>query len=147
MRESLAPGVQFEFRYPVPQHRTVPHLLPESPEFTQMPEVLASGYMVGIIEWACIQAINPHLEWPAEQTVGVGFALSHVAATPPGLTVRVRVQLTEVQGRRLTFAVEADDGVDIISQGTHERFVIDAAKFSRKVAAKGAGSAAGKGSE
>ncbi|MBM4285416.1 MAG: thioesterase [Deltaproteobacteria bacterium] len=137
MNHSLSPGLQFEFTYTVPPDKTVPHLLPESPEFGQMPPVLASGYMVGLIEWACIRAINPHLNWPAQQTVGVGFHLSHLAATPPGLTVRVQGTLTEVQGRRLTFAVVADDGVDKISEGTHDRFIIDAAKFSRKAAAKG----------
>ena len=82
MKETLQPGVQFCFRYEVPVTRTVPYLLPESEEFQAMPEALASGYMVGLIEWACIQALNPHLDWPREQSVGVGFKLSHVAATP-----------------------------------------------------------------
>jgi fluoroacetyl-CoA thioesterase len=114
----------------------VPHLLPESPEFQAMPEVLASGYMVGLIEWACIQAINPHLDWPQEQTVGVGFQLNHVAATPPGLAVTIQVELKNVEGRKLIFAIRAADDVDLISEGLHERFVIDAARFNAKVAAK-----------
>jgi fluoroacetyl-CoA thioesterase len=101
-----------------------------------MPRVLATGYMVGLFEWACIQALNPHLDWPAEQTVGISVNLSHVAATPPGLVVTVRVLLEKVEGRKLTFFIEADDGVDLISQGYHERFVIDAAKFNAKVAGK-----------
>ena len=136
MKESLQPGLSFEFRFQVPETRTVPYLLPESPEFQLMPNVLASGFMVGLIEWACIQAVNPHLDWPQEQTVGIGFALNHTAATPPGLTVTVRVTLKEKEGRKLTFAVVADDGVDQISEGSHERFVIDAAKFNAKAAAK-----------
>ena len=137
MKETLQPGVQFRFRYEVPVTRTVPYLLPESEEFQAMPEVLASGYMVGLIEWACIQAMNPHLDWPREQSVGVGFKLSHVAATPPGLTVTIRVELTAVEGRKLTFAIRAEDDVDLISEGIHERVVIDAARFNAKVAAKG----------
>ncbi len=137
MKETLQPGVQFCFRYEVPATRTVPHLLPESKEFQAMPEVLASGYMVGIIEWACIQALNPHLDWPREQSVGVGFKLSHVAATPPGLTVTIQVELTAVAGRKLTFAIRAEDDVELISEGIHERVVIDAARFNAKVAAKG----------
>ena len=75
MKETLQPGLQFRFSYEVPVTRTVPHLLPESEEFQAMPEVLASGYMVGLIEWACIQAMNPHLDWPREQSVGVGLAV------------------------------------------------------------------------
>jgi fluoroacetyl-CoA thioesterase len=136
MKESLQPGLRFSFRFPVPATRTVPQLLPESEEFQAMPEVLASGYMVGLIEWTCIQAINPHLDWPREMTVGVGFNFNHLAATPPGLTVTVQVELKSVEGRKLTFAVRAEDDVDLISEGIHERFVIDAARFKAKAAAK-----------
>lgn len=136
MKESLQPGLAFEFTYQVPENRTVPNLLPESPEFQAMPRVLASGYMVGLIEWACIKAVNPHLDWPREQTVGIGFQLNHVAATPPGLTVTIAVALQKVEGRKLTFAVRAADEVDLISEGLHERFVIDAARFAAKAAAK-----------
>lgn len=142
MKDTLQPGVGFRFSFPVPATRTVPHLLPESPEFQAMPEVLASGFMVGLIEWACIQAVNPHLDWPREQTVGVGFQLSHTAATPPGLTVTIEVELKKVEGRKLTFAVRAEDDLDLISEGIHERFVIDAARFNAKVAAKAEGVAA-----
>ncbi|MEJ2670689.1 MAG: thioesterase family protein [Deltaproteobacteria bacterium] len=136
MKDSLQTGLKFEFKFEVPDTKTVPHLYPESPEFQQMPRVLATGYMVGLFEWACIQALKPHLDWPREQTVGIGVNLSHVAATPPGLVVTVRVLLEKVEGRKLTFFIEADDGVDLISQGYHERFVIDAAKFNAKVAGK-----------
>jgi fluoroacetyl-CoA thioesterase len=136
MKDSLQPGLKYEFQFEIPETKTVPHLYPESPEFQQMPRVLATGYMVGLFEWACIQALNPHLDWPKEQTVGIGVNLSHVAATPPGLVVTVRVLLEKVEGRKLTFFIEADDSVDLISQGYHERFVIDAAKFNAKVACK-----------
>ena len=98
--------------------------------------MFATGFMVGLCEWACIQAVNPHLDWPREQTVGTHVNLSHLAATPPGLTVSVKVRLDKIEGRKLSFHVEADDGVDKITEGTHERFVIDAAKFNAKVAAK-----------
>ena len=136
MKESLQPGLTFEFKFTVPENKTVPHLYPESPEFQEMPKDLATGYMVGLFEWACIQALNPHLDWPREQTVGIGVQLSHLAATPPGLTVTVRGKLEKVEGRKLTFFLEADDEVDLISEGYHERFVIDAAKFNAKVKAK-----------
>jgi fluoroacetyl-CoA thioesterase len=136
MKPSLKPGLTFEFQFPVTMDRTVPALLPDAPEFQLMPGVLASGYMVGLIEWACIQAVNPHLDWPREQTVGIDFQLNHSAATPPGLTVTVKGRLENVEGRKLTFSVLAADEFDQISQGFHHRFVIDAAKFNAKAAAK-----------
>ena len=111
----------------------VPALYPESSEFQAMPIVFATGYMVGLIEWTCIQAINPHLDWPEEQTVGTHIDVSHVAATPAGLTVTAKVKLVEVDGRRLFFDVEAYDNVDLITRGKHERFVINKEKFDQKM--------------
>ena len=61
---------------------------------------------------------------------------THSAATPPGLTVTVRGKLEKVEGRKLSFSLVADDGIDKIAEGTHERFVIDAAKFNSKLAEK-----------
>jgi fluoroacetyl-CoA thioesterase len=137
MKDSLKPGLTFEFKFKVPENKTVPHLYPESTEFQMMPKVLATGFMVGLFEWACIQAINPHIDWPDEQTVGIQVNLSHVAATPPGLTVTVKGKLEEVEGRKLSFSIVADDGIDKISEGRHDRFVINAAKFNAKMADKG----------
>ena len=136
MKSSLRPGVEYELRYVVPASKTVPQLYPESPEFRAMPEVFATGFMVGLIEWACILAINPHLDSPSEQSVGTHIDVSHSAATPPGLSVTVKVRLTAVDGRKLSFEVEAQDGVDPIARGRHERFVIDGTRFSAKVAEK-----------
>jgi fluoroacetyl-CoA thioesterase len=139
MKESLQPGIDFQFRFTVPHEKTVPHLYPESPEFQVMPEVFATGFMVGLFEWACIRAVNPHIDWPREQTVGIEVNLTHVAATPPGLTITVHGKLEKVEGRKLTFFLTAEDGVDKISEGTHQRFVIDAERFNAKAAAKAAG--------
>lgn len=136
MKNSLQPGLTYEFKFKVPENKTVPHLFPESAEFQAMPNVLATGYMVGLFEWTCIQAINPHIDWPREQTVGIDLKLNHIAATPPGLTVTVKVKLEEVEGRKLVFSIVANDGIDKISEGTHDRFIIDAAKFNAKMAAK-----------
>ena len=136
MENSLQPGLTYSFKFKVPENKTVPHLYPESPEFQDMPRVLATGFMVGLFEWTCIQAINPHIDWPREQTVGIDVKLNHIAATPPGLTVTVNVKLEEVDGRKLVFSIVADDGIDKISEGTHDRFIIDAAKFNAKMTAK-----------
>ena len=138
MRDTLRAGLSHEFRFTVPPTKTVPHLYPESEPFQAMPRVFATGFMVGLFEWACIELLKPHLDWPREQTVGTHVDFSHTAATPPGLTVTVRVTLERVEGRKLSFSIAADDGVDRISEGTHERYVIDADRFNARVAEKAA---------
>lgn len=135
MQPSLVPGLTFTFRYRVPEDKTVPFVYPESPLFQEMPKVFATAYLVGLLEWACIEAIRPHLE-AGEQSVGTSISVTHTAATPPGLTVTVELRLVQVEGRRLAFAVKAHDGVDPIAEGTHERFVIDRERFVRKVQEK-----------
>jgi fluoroacetyl-CoA thioesterase len=134
--DSLQPGLSHEFKFTITEDKTVPYLYPESPEFSIMPKVLATGFMIGLFEWACIQAVNPYLDWPQEQTVGTGVNLTHEAATPPGLTVTVRVKLVSREGRKLVFSIVADDGIDKISEGTHQRFVIINSKFNDKARAK-----------
>jgi fluoroacetyl-CoA thioesterase len=133
MKESLAPGIAHEFRFRVTDAKTVPALYPEASEFQVMPNVFATGFMVGLIEWACIQMTIPHLDWPREQTVGTHIDVSHTAATPPGFEVTARVTLVEVDRRRLVFEIEAHDGADAIARGKHERVVIDKAKFDDKL--------------
>jgi fluoroacetyl-CoA thioesterase len=138
MKETLRPGLRHELSYRVPVHKTVPALYPESPEFQAMPEVFATGFLVGLVEWTCIQALLPYLDWPREQSVGTRVELSHTAPTPPGMTVTATVTLREVEGRRLVFDVEARDGVELVCQGRHERVVIDAGRFAKRVAEKAA---------
>ena len=133
MNSSLAPGLTYQFRYTVPESKTVPHLYPESALFQEMPHVLATGYLVGLLEWACIEAIRPHLDWPREQSLGTRVNFSHLAATVPGQTITVDVRLDAVEGRKLSFTLSAHDGVNLISEGKHERHVIDVARFERKV--------------
>ncbi|MEQ1773826.1 MAG: thioesterase family protein [Burkholderiales bacterium] len=138
MKASLQPGLTYQFKFTVPATKTVPQLYPESDAFQQMPAVLATGYLVGLLEWACIEAINPHLDWPREQSLGTLVNFTHLAATPPGMTITVDVRLDKIEGRKLAFSVSAHDGVDKISEGTHERVIIDAARFALKVAQKSA---------
>jgi fluoroacetyl-CoA thioesterase len=80
--------------------------------------------------------VNPHLDWPREQTVGTHVDLSHEAATPPGCEVRVEVELLEVDGRRLVFRAEAHDDAARICRGRHERFVVDAERFEARLASR-----------
>lgn len=138
MKDTLKVGLTHTFRFKIPESKTVPHLYPESGMFREMPAVLATGFMVGLMEWACIEALRPHLDWPVEQTLGTHVSFSHEAATPPGLTVTISVVLAKIEGRKLEFDVEAHDGIDRISVGRHERFVIDAARFNAKVREKAA---------
>ena len=133
MKDTLMPGLEYQHRFVISKDKTVPALYPESNEFVAMPEVFATGYMVGLIEWACIKLVNPHLDWPAEQTVGIHIDVNHIAATPSGLEVTVHTKLVEMDGKRLVFEVEAHDGIDLISKGTHERFIINKERFDTKM--------------
>lgn len=136
MKDSLQPGLTFQFRFKLPPTKTVPHLYPESAMFQEMPPVLATGFLVGLMEWACIEALRPHLDWPREQSLGTHVNFSHLAATPAGFTVTIDVKLEKIEGRKLSFSLSAHDGVDKISEGTHERMVIDAARFNARIAEK-----------
>ena len=136
MYPTLKPGLTLEFDYVVPENKTVPYIYPESEEFQHMPRVFSTGFMIGLIEWACVRFVNEHIDWPKEQSVGIDVNLNHTAATPPGLTVTVKGELAEVDGKRLVFNVEAHDGVDQITKGTHQRFIINAEKFIKKAEEK-----------
>jgi fluoroacetyl-CoA thioesterase len=141
MRASLKSGLSGTFRYTVPMEKTVPYIYQEAADFQVMPRVFATGYMVALCEWACIELIKPHLDWPREQSVGTHVDLSHTAATPPGFIITVATRLEKIDGRKLTFRITAHDGVDQISEGRHERYVIDPVKFNAKLDAKRSGAA------
>jgi len=94
-------------------------------------DVFSTPNLVLLMEEASVEAVKDYLE-DGETTVGTMVNIRHLAATPPGLTVTATAVLTEVDGRRLVFEVSAHDGVDIVGQGTHERFVVDRAKFIEK---------------
>ncbi|MCC6641302.1 MAG: thioesterase family protein [Deltaproteobacteria bacterium] len=138
MKDTLRPGLSGTLSFRIPETKTVPHLYPEAPEFEAMPRVFATGFLVGLVEWACLRVVNPHLDWPREQTVGTHVDLSHTAATPPGMTVTVKADLVAVDGRKLSFRVSAHDGADLVTEGRHERFVVDAARFVSRVDEKAA---------
>jgi fluoroacetyl-CoA thioesterase len=136
MSPDLKPGVSFEWKYTVPERATVPQLYHDTGFCLDMPDVLATGYMVGMMELACVNGIMPFVDWPREQSVGVYVNFSHLAATPPGMTLHIRGEVVEVDGRRVKFRVEAWDGVDKITEGVHERMIIDPAKFNARMADK-----------
>jgi len=137
MKDTLKAGDTHIFRFTVTDEKTVPKLYPESPDFRAMPPVFATGFMVGLMEWACIDALRPHLD-DGEGSLGVGIHVNHVAATPPGMVVTVHVTCTKVDGRRLSFAVRAEDELELIGEGTHDRAVVRWDRFLPKVAEKAA---------
>ncbi|KAB2831816.1 MAG: thioesterase [Candidatus Dadabacteria bacterium] len=136
MGETLKPGMKFEFDFTIPESKTVPYIYPESEEFRIMPKVFSTGFMIGLIEWACVRFVNDYIDWPREQTVGIDVRLNHTAATPPGLTVSVKGELIDVDGKKLTFSIVAHDGIDVISEGTHQRFIVDADRFTARAEKK-----------
>jgi fluoroacetyl-CoA thioesterase len=135
MKATLTRGLTHRFAYKVPESKTVPYLYPEASHFQDMPRVFATGFMVGLMEWACIQLMQPHLD-PGEGSLGVHVDVSHAAATPPGLTVTVDATCTAVDGKRVSFEVKAHDGVDLIGEGRHQRVVVVWDKFNARVAQK-----------
>jgi fluoroacetyl-CoA thioesterase len=98
-------------------------------------KVLATPVMVSLMEEAALNAVEGLLP-PGHQTVGTRLDITHVAATPVGLRVRAGAEVTRVDGRRLVFRVWADDEKERIGEGTHERIVIDVARFDARAQAK-----------
>jgi fluoroacetyl-CoA thioesterase len=137
MKPTLKPGLKHRFSYKVPENKTVPYTYPEAPEIASMPKVFATGNMIILMEWVCAQLLAPHLD-AGEGSLGVHVDVSHLAATPPGMTVTVDAECVEVAGQRVTFKVKAHDGIDLIGEGRHERFVVMWDKFEARVAAKAA---------
>jgi fluoroacetyl-CoA thioesterase len=135
MKPSLVVGLTYTHQFTITPAQTVPAVYRESRELSSMPEVLATAYMVGLFEWACTELLRPHLD-PGEGTLGTRVDFTHVAPTPPGLTVRVVTTLTQIDGRSLGFQIQGHDGIDVIGEGTHRRAVVAWDRFSKKLAEK-----------
>ena len=140
MKDTLQNGMTFTHRYRVPQEKTVPFVFRESDLFQAMPPVFATAFMVGLMEWACMEALRPHME-DHEISLGTNICVTHSAATPPGIQVEVEVELLEVSGPKTRWSIIARDEKDVIGEGTHERFSIDGNKFAGIVAKKTASTA------
>ena len=132
MKDTLKIGQTARLEFKVPADKTVPHLYPEAHDFQTMPTVFATGYMVGLMEWACMKVLEPYLD-PGEGSLGIHIDVSHVAATVPGQVVTVDAECTGVQGRRVLFHVVAHDGLDKIGEGRHERVVTPWERFVARV--------------
>ena len=97
--------------------------------------VFSTPALVGLMESAAVKALEGHLQ-PGQTSVGSRIDMRHLAATPVGMKVRARAELTAVEGRKLTFKVQAWDEVELIGEADHERFVIDEARFFARVEKK-----------
>jgi fluoroacetyl-CoA thioesterase len=101
-----------------------------------LPPVLATPIMVMMMENAALNAVRTHLE-PGESALGTVIDIRHLAATPLGQHVTAEAEVTEVDGRRIVFAVTAHDEVEEIGRGTHERMVVDLRRLAQRLDAKG----------
>jgi fluoroacetyl-CoA thioesterase len=97
--------------------------------------VLATPVMINIIEAAALNAIE-HLLPLGHQSLGTHLDVSHVAATPVGLRVAATAEVMQVDGRTVTFRVEARDNFEIIGGGTHRRVVVSVPRFDARIQRK-----------
>ncbi len=97
--------------------------------------VFSTPALVGLMESAAVKALDGHLA-PGQTTVGGHVDVHHLAATPVGMKVRAKADLIAVEGRKLTFKVQAWDEVELIGEAEHDRFIIDETKFTARVQAK-----------
>ena len=97
--------------------------------------VFSTPALVGLMESAAVQALAGHLQ-PGQTTVGGHIDVRHLAATPVGMKVRARAELTAVEGRKLVFKIQAWDALESIGEALHERFLIDEVKFLAKMEGK-----------
>ena len=133
--DELKPGLAGERTITVDASLTVPGLAPPTFGFTDMPPVFATAFLVAFVEWTCIELLRPYLD-AAHRTVGVHVDLSHSAATPIGMEVTANVELVERADRKLRFKVSVRDEAELISEGYHERYIIDVERFMGRVAKK-----------
>lgn len=133
---TLQPGLTAEHSFAVTDAITAAALMArELPEARGLPSVWSTPDMIGKMEVVCAALVAPLLE-PGQITVGMRNEVSHLAPTPVGQAVRVRATLQAVDGRKLTFAVEAFDEVERVGEGLHLRAIVDESRFGGRLAAK-----------
>ena len=128
--KTLKPGTKGSFELVVaPEH------LANRFKDAMLPPVLSTPVMIMMMENAALNAMKPYFEGN-ETAVGSRVDVRHLAATPVGRLVTGEAEVTLVDGRRVEFTIRARDGAEEIGVGTHERVVIDLAKFNERLAAK-----------
>lgn len=99
-------------------------------------KVLATPMMIGLMENAALSAVDTHLPG-GYATVGTRLDIKHIAATPIGMRVYATAELNRIDGKRLTFKVEAYDEKEKIGEGCHERYIINVKRFMQRITEKG----------
>lgn len=102
---------------------------------TEGARVLSTPHMIGLMEWTCRNTVKPLLD-EGYDTVGTHVNVAHLGAAPIGMTVTFTAEVLAVQDRRVTFKVDAHDEKGKIGEGTHERAIINVAKFAARMAEK-----------
>jgi fluoroacetyl-CoA thioesterase len=133
--DDLTPGLRDSRTTTIDESLTVPAIAPAHFGFSDMPPVFATAFLVAFVEWACIQMLRPYLS-AGQRTVGVHVNLSHNAATPIGMKVTAEIELVERNDRKLRFKVTVHDEAEVISEGHHDRYIIDFDRFMARVAKK-----------
>jgi len=128
--QSIPVGAQGSFSLVV-----TPDLLANRFKDATLPPILATPVMIMIMENAALNAVKPFLD-AGESALGTRVDVRHLAATPAGRRVTGEAEVTRVDGRRIEFRIQATDETEEIGVGTHERMVIDLAKFSERMKAK-----------
>lgn len=126
----IEPGLVSEMTITVPESDTARATGGES-----LPPVLATPRIISYLEKTAHYAILPFLP-NGLTSVGTQVTLRHLAATPVGMQVRFRIELIEVDRRRLCFKIEAFDEVEKVAEGEHERFIVDKERFYQRLAKK-----------
>jgi predicted thioesterase len=129
---TLAPGAVGSAQLTVAPEHTAPHV-----GSGKVP-VLATPIVINLLEAAALAAVE-HLLPEGHQSLGVRLDVRHFAATPVGMRVEAKAELIAVDGRMLKFRVSARDEREPISEGTHERVVVNVARFDRRMEAKARG--------
>jgi fluoroacetyl-CoA thioesterase len=133
--EVLRPGLRYIATLVVGTAHAVPAQRDLFGGDTEMPPVFATANMIAFVEWTCVAALAPHIP-PHQRTVGTHVDMSHLAATPIGMTVTADIELVEAEGHRLRFRVTCRDETDTIGEGFHERTIIDHDRFMARLARK-----------
>jgi predicted thioesterase len=130
MKPTLVAGITSTVRHAVDRERTI--------EFMgEKARVYATPMLVRDIEIACRELLLAHLD-PGEDSVGTRVELDHLAPTPLGMNVDIKVTVAEVKGRGVAFEVEGRDDADVICRGVHRRFVVDVKATEARIAGKAA---------
>ncbi len=125
----IEPGLTYEITHIVTDNDTA------AAYGSGLAPVLSTPHLVALLENAAQTALIPYLE-PGQSSVGTYIGIRHLAATPVGMTVRARAEVTTVALPRVCFRVEAWDAIEKIGEGEHERFIVDNARFMARVARK-----------